>query len=326
MTKPASSPVILVTGGTGFAGSHLVEQLLKTHPPELIHVTTYSSRPSFIDQLLPESNIHQLDLRDAAATAHLIEDIQPTHLYHLAALAAVGSSFGKTIQVMNQNTEIQFSVLEALRLHAPQTRTLVVGSAQEYDVFAHMNDQGEAILNESAQLGPANPYGVSKVAQDLLALSYFYTYHLPIIRVRPFNHIGERQELGFAIADFAQQMVHVERGQLDHIAVGNLEAVRDFTDVKDVVQGYELVMEKGTLGEVYNVGSGQGRTMQSMLDALLALANTTIEVKVDQHRLRPLDVKSIIADSSKLQALGWQPQIAISDTLTRVVSYWRNQS
>jgi GDP-4-dehydro-6-deoxy-D-mannose reductase len=325
MTPSAQQPII-ITGGTGFAGSHLVELLLEKHSPELVHVTAFSNRPSFVHALLPSQNIHSLDLTDDQATSQLFADLQPSQIYHLAASAAVGASFTKTLQTLDQNTHIQFSVLEAARQHAPEARMLVVGSAQEYDVLAHLNDQGEAVLAETAQLGPSNPYGVSKVTQDLLALSYFYAYQLPIIRVRPFNHIGERQELGFAIADFAQQLVQIERGQLSELKVGNLTAVRDFTDVKDVVRGYELLMSEGKPGEVYNIGSGQGRSMQSMLDSLLALTQTEVTVVQDQAKMRPLDVKSIIADSSKIKSLGWQPQVAIPDTLQRVLSYWRSLS
>lgn len=326
MATQVGQPQILVTGGTGFAGSHLVEHLLLTTPAEQIHVTSYSNKPSFVSTLLPAKNIHALDLRDSEATADLIRLVQPSQVYHLAALASVGDSFTKTVEIFSTNFTLQFSILEALRHHAPTARTLVVGSAQEYDVFAHLDNEGSAVLNEQAQLGPANPYGVSKVAQDLLALSYYYTYKLPLIRVRPFNHIGERQELGFAVSDFAHQIVQVERGVLDHISVGNTSAVRDFTDVKDVVRGYELLMEKGQVGEVYNIGSGQGLSIQSMLDALVALASKPISIEVDPAKLRPLDVASIIADTSKITALGWQPTYTVSETLQRVVSYWRTQS
>lgn len=320
------NPQILITGGTGFAGSHLVEQLLKSTPAEHIHVTSFSTKSSFVSSLLPAENIHAVDLRDSEATAALLQSLKPTQVYHLAAIASVGDSFGKTIEVFSTNFKLQFALLEALRHYAPEARTLIVGSAQEYDVFAHLDGNGSAVLNEEAQLGPANPYGVSKVAQDLLALSYYYTYKLPLIRVRPFNHIGERQELGFAVSDFAHQIVQVERGELDSISVGNTSAVRDFTDVKDVVAGYELLMAKGQVGEVYNIGSGQGQSIQSMLDALVALASKPIQVAVDPAKLRPLDVASIIADTSKITALGWQPTHTISETLQRVVSYWRTQS
>lgn len=323
MTPSTSAPII-ITGGTGFAGSHLVEQLLTSHPAEEIHVTSFSAKPNHVTQLLPAENIHQLDLTNLEATGELIKMLQPSQVYHLAASAAVGSSFSHTLQVLDQNTKIQFSILEALRMHAPAARILVVGSAQEYDVFAHLSQTGEAVLSETAQLGPTNPYGVSKVTQDLLALSYFYTYELPVIRVRPFNHIGERQELGFAISDFAEQIIRVEKGQLDQISVGNLSAIRDFTDVKDIAAGYELLMEKGQVGEVYNIGSGQGRSMQSMLDSLLELAHVQVQVVQDPAKMRPIDVRSIIAENSKIKQLGWQPQFAIADTLQRVVSYWRS--
>jgi GDP-4-dehydro-6-deoxy-D-mannose reductase len=188
-----------------------------------------------------------------------------------------------------------------------------------------MAKRSEAVLSETAQIGPSNPYGVSKVAQDLLALSYFYSYKLPILRARPFNHIGERQELGFAISDFAKQIIDVENGTIDAIKVGNLNATRDFTDVKDVVKAYQTIMEKGSVGEVYNIGSGQGTTLQFILDTLITLSGTDVTVEIDQAKLRPLDVESIIANVDKLQSLGWKTEIPLQETLQRVLNFWRSK-
>jgi GDP-4-dehydro-6-deoxy-D-mannose reductase len=216
-------------------------------------------------------------------------------------------------------------------MHAPEARTLIVGSAQEYDFTALPPVEP---VTEDHPIGPANPYGVSKVEQDLLGLSYFYSYQMPIIRVRPFNHIGERQTPAFAVPAFAQQVAKLDaqskESQTDAdsalvMKVGNLNAVRDFTDVKDMVAAYALLMEKGIPGDVYNAGSGTGYRMSDVLDMLLSHTDADITVTTDESLLRPLDVPEIIADNSKMQALGWKPTIAIEKTIERIMNYWKTQ-
>lgn len=313
---------ILITGGTGFAGSHLVEYLLELGHSN-IHVTAYGSKDSFVHSLLAQENIHSLDLTDFSATLSLLQEIKPKFIYHLAAFAKVGSSYEQAVSVMSNNSLLQWSLLEAYRQAAPNARFLAVGSAQEYDQYAAQKG-GDALLKESTPLGPINPYGVSKVDQDLLALSYHYSYNLDIVRVRPFNHTGERQTADFAVPEFARQIAAIEKGEAQAIKVGNLTAIRDMSDVKDIVEGYVTVMEKGTTGDVYNVGSGQGFSMQELLDQLISLSSTQIQVVQDESRLRPQDIPSIVADITKIKALGWSPRLPLSQTLARVLEYWRH--
>lgn len=320
----ATQTPILITGGTGFAGTHLVERLLEVHSPEEIHVTAYSTKQNRVSELLPAANIHALDLREYQQTSSLFSKLKPQQLYHLASLSTVGNSFEDAAKIFHANFAIQHSVLESLKQVASDCRALMVGSAQEYD-FKQVVASGKEIVSEEDQLGPANPYGVSKVSQDLLALSYYYSYQLPILRVRPFNHIGEYQTKGFVVADFASQIVEIERGTQQEIEVGNLAAVRDFTDVKDMVEAYITVMDQGELGQVYNIGSGIGVSVQSILDSLIALSSADIKVTVDQSRIRPLDVPSIIVDNEKIRKLGWSPSIPLEKTLQRVLEYWRSQ-
>lgn len=314
-------PRILITGGTGFVGSHLVETLLAHHSTD-IHVTSLSGKSGYLDHLLPASSIHKLDLSDFPAIKELLRQLHPTQIYHLAAHAAVSSSFEQGRLILENNLKLQMSLLEAVRDDAPDARVMVVGSGMEYDF---MTDSHENKINELHPLGPVSPYAVSKVIQDLLGLSYAYSYKLDIVRVRPFNHIGERQTTEFAIPNFAQQIVAIERGQKDHISVGNLDAIRDFTDVKDVCEAYILVMEQGITKEVYNIGSGNGFTMAKMLDTLCQLSTAEVKIIVDPAKVRPLDVPSIIADSKKIQQLGWQPKIKIQDTLQRILNEWRQK-
>lgn len=309
---------ILVTGGTGFAGSHLLE-LLQTQNHTDIHATSYSSVP---DSAETGITFHQVDLTNADATFELIEKIKPDLIYNLAAFAEVGSSYEKANAVFANNTFLQLNLLNAVKEHTPKARIIVIGSAQEYDVFRRPSDQP---ITEKNLLGPINPYGVSKVTQDLLALSYHYSYKLDVVRVRPFNHIGERQSADFAIPSFAQQIVAIERGEQTQLQVGNMESIRDFTDVKDMALAYTVLAEKGNAGEVYNIGSGVGTKMKDLLDMMINLSTSDIPVMQDPDRQRPLDVPVLIADTNKIQSLGWQPTITLEETLTRIIKYWRQQ-
>lgn len=273
---------------------------------------------TFVSTLLPEKNIHQLDLTDTQATTSLLKKLQPTHIFHLAATAVVGGSFDELKKTVENNFNIQLNLLEAVKQHSPQARVLSIGSALEYQTGV------TETFSESTPLGPSSPYAFSKVLQDMLSYMYSQTEKLDIIRVRPFNHIGERQAPGFVVSDFAQQIVRIEQGNQTSIQVGNLEAVRDFTDVKDICQAYILLMDKGTAGEVYNIGSGRGISIQSLLDQLIALSETQVIVETDPEKFRPVDVKTVIAESSKIQKLGWKPKIALENTLERVLEYYRN--
>jgi len=314
---------ILITGGTGFVGSHLVEALLAQGQTNL-HVTTYRAIDEYTAHLLPSDHIHPVDLTDQSASAELIKQIKPQQIYHLAAFATVGKSFDNTYQTLQNNLLLQYSVLEAVKQHAPQTRILIIGSGMEYD-FMQLAAGQQTAATENSPIGPVSPYAISKVLQDLLGLSYYYSYQLQTIRVRPFNHIGERQSPDFAIPSFAKQIVAIERGQQTELKVGNLEAIRDFTDVKDVVTAYILLMNQGKVGEVYNVGSGHGYPMTEVLKLLCSLAKQEIKIEADPDWIRPLDISVAVADISKIKTLGWQPTIELRATLQRILDYWRQQ-
>jgi GDP-4-dehydro-6-deoxy-D-mannose reductase len=313
-------PIILVTGGTGFAGSHLLELLTSQQPEAELHATSFRGGN---DGILPSSvNIHPLDMSDAEAINSLIKELQPTQIYHLASFAVVHGSHNSPVSVLQNNITLQANLLEAIKNHSPKSRLMVTGSGEEYGQVSHE----QVPVNEDVLLTPVNPYAVSKVAQDLLAQAYYLSYGLDIVRVRPFNHTGERQTADFVVPSFAKQIVCIERGDQTEILVGNLDAIRDFTDVKDMVKAYTVVMEKGTSGSVYNIGSGKEVKIQDMLDQLCALASTPIKIIVDPARIRPLDVPRMIADNGKIKELGWEPTIPLTDTLQRVLAYWRSQS
>lgn len=313
---------ILITGGTGFAGSHLVEYLLERGvSPEKIWVTHLDSFPTFLAHLLPESQRVRLNLIDESAVQEAFKKISPTWIFHLAAIASVGDSFDQAREVLSNNQSVQLSVLNALRHSCPEARLLSVGSADSYGLSA----ADEIPITETHPFRPVNPYAVSKITQEMLSVAYTQSFSLDIVRVRPFNHIGERQSPAFAIPSFARQIVAVERGDQSEIKVGNISAIRDFTDVKDMVRAYVAVMEQGKTGEVYNIGSGIGVKVSEVLDQLTELAEARITVVQDQSRIRPLDIQSIIANNTKIATLGWKPEIPLSETLRRVLTYWRAQ-
>jgi len=310
---------ILITGGTGFAGSHLAELLLTTEPDATIHLTTLQKASDTLPDSIAQAKIHELDLTNFEQTQGLFSVVQPNEIYHLAAMAEVGGSFAQAAKITTVNMQLQLSVLSALQTITPSSRLLAVGSALEYGAV----EPSELPITETQPFRPLNPYAVSKVAQDLLGYAYAQSYGLQILRVRPFNHTGERQTTAFAIPAFAEQIVKLERESQAVLRVGNLAAIRDILDVKDVVRAYTTVMQQGVVGEVYNIGSGVGVSMQVILDGLLQLARVPITIEVDQARLRPADIPELRADISKISALGWQPEITRIETLTRILEFWR---
>lgn len=311
---------ILITGGTGFAGTHLVEALLAQGTAvEDIHVTTSRKRPHFLDQYLTPEQIHEVDLTQTEDVQKLFQALSPAFIYGLASFSAPGLSFDKAQAVLDNNIRIQMNVLEALRTEVPEATLLSIGSAAEY---AESPDP----LSETSPLGPRNPYAVSKATQDMLASAYHASHNLKIVRVRPFNHIGERQEKGFVVTDFVSQMTQlVEKGLQNEIHVGNTNATRDFTDVKDMVIAYILLMEQGVPGEVYNVGSGRDITIQELLEKLQAFSTVPFTITSDSDKHRSGDVSRSVADISKIQSLGWEPTIPLDTTLQRIVQWWRQQ-
>lgn len=310
-------PKILITGGSGFAGSHLIEELIQQGYQD-VYSTTFSSVAQK-DLLLDPTRYVQVDLTNQEETHKVIAQLCPDWIFHLASFAYVGKSFQKAASLLSNNILLTLSVLEAVRVGAPQARVLTIGSAEEYGFV----DATIEKINEDVVLNPVNPYAVSKVAQDLLAGSYFLSHRLSIIRARPFNHIGIRQTDDFMLPSFAKQVVAIERGQQKMLLVGNLEAVRDFTSVKDMVRAYILLMQKGEIGQVYNIGSGTGIQIQSIVDTLLSLAQVPVVLHVDPDRFRPLDAPGLIADNRKICALGWKPTVPVSDELRNVLEQYR---
>lgn len=312
---------ILVTGIAGFAGSHLATYLVHETDAEVHGVVHRHERR--IQHIQDQLQLHRGDLRNALWVSELIQQVQPTHLVHLAAWSDVGGSWRQPWTTYELNIQCQLNLLEAAHRWAPACRTLVVTSNEVYGLV----QPTDLPINETTPFRPNNPYGVSKIAQDMMALQYWNSHRLPTIRVRSFNHIGPDQADDFVASAFARQIAEIEIGRRPPaVAVGNLEAQRDFTDVRDIVRAYWLLLEKGESGAVYNVGSGQGYAVAYLLERLLALSSANVTVTVDPARLRPSDVPVSICDNRQLcMATGWQPQIPLEHSLADLLNHWRRQ-
>lgn len=310
----------LITGAGGFVGSHLCAYLLAHTDWELVGAIYPQSPPESSD---PRLRWEWADLRDPAGVYALVAKVQPDYVFHLAAQAQVSSSYEDPWETLETNIRSQLNVLEAVRRCGKDAVVLVVGSSEEYGA-PRPEDLPQT---EECPLRPGTPYAVSKVAQDLLGLQYYLSYGLPVVRVRPFNHTGPGQSERFVVPAFAAQVARILAGlQEPVVRVGNLDAVRDFTDVRDVVRAYHLAVTQGEPGEVYNIASGQPWTIGRILDVLVALAGVVIRIERDPARYRPLDVPVSYGSAEKFrQRTGWQPQIRFEETLRDILLYWINQ-
>lgn len=312
---------ILVTGIAGFAGSHLATYLVSEGSIEVHGVLHRHERR--IQHLKEKLHLHRGDLRNALWVSELIQEVQPTMMMHLAAWSDVGGSWQQPWTTYELNIQCQLNLLEALRRWAPTCRTLIVTSNEVYGLV----QPTDLPIRETTPFRPNNPYGVSKIAQDMMAFQYWNSHQLPTIRARSFNHIGPDQADDFVASAFARQIAEIEAGiRPPTVAVGNLDAARDFTDVRDVIRAYWLLLQRGSAGAVYNIGSGQQYTIRYLLENLLALSTAAVEITVDPTRLRPSDVPVSLCDNRHLvAATGWQPEISLAQSLADLLAHWRGQ-
>ena len=311
----------LITGITGFAGSHLAEYLLSRGDCEVHGTMRWRSRTENITQLGDRITTHICDIRDATAMYELIRDLKPDRIYHLAAQSFVPMSWVAPAETITTNVIGQTNIFEAIRAVGCPTRVQLACSSEEYGMVL----PEEAPIKETNPLRPLSTYAVSKVAQDLMGYQYHQSYGMHIVRTRGFNHTGPRRGEVFVTSNFAKQIVEVERGrQSPVIHVGNLNAVRDFTDVRDTVVGYYLAIEKGKPGDVYNVATGKGYKIREMLDILLSFSTAKIETRPDPKRMRPSDVELLLGDATKLRKeTGWEPKYKFEQTMKDLLDYWR---
>jgi len=315
---------VLITGITGFAGSHLADYILQSHPGVEVHgLVRWRSRLENILHLKDKIKLHEADLKDGVSLKKCLEEVKPDRIFHLAAQSFVPTSWRCPSETFTINAVGQINLFEAVLSLKLSPKIQVAGSSEEYGLAL----PEEMPMKETNLLRPLSPYAVSKVAQDLLAYQYFKSYGLKTVRTRGFNHTGPRRGEVFICSSFAKQIAEIEKKKRKPVIyAGNLEAKRDFTDVRDIVRAYWLSLEKGKEGEVYNIGSGKAYSMKEVLDILLSLASINIKIDIDPARLRPSDVPILVSDCTKFtQLTGWKPIIPFKQSLQDLLDYWRER-
>ncbi|MEJ9230877.1 GDP-mannose 4,6-dehydratase [Peribacillus butanolivorans] len=302
----------LITGITGFVGKHL-EAFLQDKAD--VYGTSRVPRS--------QKHIYQLNLLSETESLKLIDNIKPTHIFHLAGLSNVKESWDDKVDFIEGNVIGTIHLLEAVRKVNDQIKVITVGSSEEYGILP----EGVEKVREETPLQPINPYGISKSAISMLVKLYDKSYGLNVTHARPFNHIGPGQRLGFVTTDFAHQIALINKGLVKDckINIGNLQIERDFTDVRDMVEAYYEIGRFGRAGEVYNVCSGRGVYIQDLLQILLSFSDKKIELVVDPNRMRVADIPRLVGDPGKmLDATGWKPKRKLEDTLRDIYNEWLN--
>jgi len=312
----------LITGCAGFAGSHLAEYLIGKGE-EVIGLLAIHEDCDNLRHIKEQLKVVGADLREFDRVRDVIESVKPQRIYHLAAFSSPSESFENPVQTYQVNFMGTLNLLSAWLRAGMDCRFLLVSSAEIYGIVPREN----LPLREDMEPRPVNPYAGSKAAAELLALQFFRSYGLPIVRVRPFNHTGPRQSSRFVCSNFARQVAEIELGlRPPTIVAGNLDAVRDFSDVRDIVRGYFDLLEGGAPGDVYQLCSGRSVSIKSILDTLISSVSKPVQVSVDKSSLRKHDAAEIRGDYSKAKlAVGWEPRHELADTLRELTLYWKGR-
>jgi GDP-4-dehydro-6-deoxy-D-mannose reductase len=314
----------LITGITGFAGSYLAEHLLEQPGVELYGWKRWNSPTSNVDHFLDRIHLSDVDIADPYAVRQGLEETRPDRIFHLAARSYVPMSFRAPHDTIRVNALGTLALLEAVR-HSDLDPLIHVCSSSE--VYGQVPEQ-ELPITEDTPLRPQSPYGVSKVAEDLVAYQYHMSYGLRIVRSRAFTHVGARGRALVAMPAFARQIAEIELGVRKDpvLRVGNLDSTRTFAHARDIAAAYWLLTEHGKPGEVYNIAGRHACTIREMLDAMIALSDVRPRIEVDPDLVRPSDVTRQVADTTKFEQItGWQPQVTFETILAEVLDYWRAQ-
>lgn len=311
-----------ITGIAGFVGSHLAELLL-SKGYEVYGLLRPRSNTGHIETIINNLHLEDADLLDTHSLYATISRIKPDYVFHLAAQSFVPTSWASPSVTLEVNIVGSANLFEAVRMAGIDPVVQIACSSEEYGLV----HEDEVPIKETNPLRPLSPYAVSKVAMDYLGYQYFQSYQIRIIRTRGFNHTGPRRGDTFAESNFAKQIALIEKGKLEPVVhVGNLEASRDYTDVRDMVRGYLLSVEKCDAGDVYNICTGKSILIKDMLNMLLAMSKTKIEIRPDKARMRPSDVPVLLGDNSKFVAkTGWKAEIPFEKTMEDLLNYWRDR-
>lgn len=308
----------LIIGAAGFVGSYLIR-----HLKDDLHWDVAVTKMPQETISIPNIETYDLDILEKDSIPSLLTSLRPDAILHLAAQSSVGLSWKNPALTIDVNIKGSIHVLDAIRTLDYTPRVLLIGSGEEYGHIL----PSESPIQESNVLRPGNIYAATKACQNMIGKIYADAYQMDIISVRAFNHVGPNQSPLFVVADFCKQVAQIENGLIPPVIhVGNLSVARDFSDVRDVVRAYGLLLKHGISGETYNVGSGHAITIEDILKKILLHSKVTIQVEVDETKLRPIDVPIIEADTRKLyNCTGWKPEITIDETIKDVLNYWREK-
>jgi GDP-4-dehydro-6-deoxy-D-mannose reductase len=312
---------VLITGSAGFVAGHLIDFLREEEPDaELFGLARPHGTPAAVPGRM---TLIEADLLDAAGVQAAVELAQPDRVVHLAAQSSPQRSWTDPEGTLRTNLMGALHLMEAVRKIRTPPRVLLVGSAEEYGLARPT----EIPLREEAPLRPNSPYAVSKLSQSYLGLEYALVHRIPVIRTRTFHHTGPGRGEVFAEGSFARQIVEIEAGRRDPVlSVGNLDAIRDYADARDVVRAYWMLLDRGESGEVYNVCTGRGLRIRELLDTLLQVSGVHAEVRLDRERLRPSDIPVLVGDPTRLRrATGWEPRMPIERTLKDLLQSFRER-
>lgn len=307
----------MIIGGAGFVGAYLTRHLHDDLKWEVV----VTKMPQ--EQIKANVKVVNLNILESDKVVSLLQEEKPDYIFHLAAQSSVAVSWKNPGLTVDVNIKGAVNVLEAVRIMEKPARVLLIGSGEEY---GHILPE-ESPIKETNHVRPGNIYAATKACQNMLGAIYAEAYQMDVMMVRAFNHIGPNQAPIFVVADFCKQVAEMEAGMREPVMqVGNLSAKRDFTDVRDVVRAYGLLVQYGKAGETYNVGSGQAIAIEQILQMIVSKSALDIQIEIDPNKLRPVDVPIIEADTQKLaQTTGWKREISLEQTIQETLDYWRKE-
>lgn len=312
----------LITGFSGFVSRHFIEYLVSLNIKiQILGLDINNPEFDYSNYKNINCKFKKVNLLDADDVESIIYNFQPNYILHLASYSSVGYSWQNPANSFKNNTNIFLTLIEKVRLLGLNCRIISVGSSEEYGIV----NKKELPLKEINKLNPSSPYAVARVAQEQLSKVYVEGFGLDIIITRSFNHIGPYQKDIFAIPSFVKQLVEIKRGNKERkLVTGNISVIRDFVDVRDVVRAYYLLFIKGGKGEIYNICSGEGNSLESIINIITEKLNIDIKIKIDPQRIRPNDNSIILGSFEKLNKLtGWKPEIEIKKSITDIIDYWQ---